>query len=63
MLIASAVTAPQSIWSEITTGEIVLLVAGAVLTLAIISFFIWVIIRTSRDSATSKAAESKVTRD
>ena len=63
MLITSAATAPQSIWSEITAGETVLLVAGAVLTLAIISFFIWVIVRASRDSTAAKAQDRQATRD
>ncbi len=61
--IASATTAPESIWSEITAGEVVLLVAGAVLTLAIISFFIWVVIRASRDSAPANPSDRNIPRD
>ena len=63
MLIASSATAPQSIWSETSAGEIVLLVAGAFLTLAIISFFIWVIVRASRDSTPSSTQDRRATRD
>ena len=63
MPVTSSATVPPSIWSEISAGEIVLLIAGAVLTLAIISFFTWVIIRASRDSAASQAADRAATRD
>ena len=53
----------DSIWSQITSGEIVLLVAGGLLTVAIIIMFIWLAVRASREERARADGETGAARD
>jgi hypothetical protein len=45
----AAAAEPSSIWSEVPPWEIALLGAGALLTVVILGFFVWLAIKAGRE--------------